>query len=127
MGSGPSASKRRTPAAEEHRGHAHLDLVDLARVEQLLRHVGAAHRHRPVARNLLGERERVLHTVGHERHLRAPFTVGRSLVGDDEDRRVDGMTVLPAVGDVERAAAADHGARPGHPFVDHDLARVRAA
>ena len=78
-----------------------------------------------VAGGFLSQSEGTFDAVGHERDTRAPFPVRRYLVGDDEDRHVERMLVLPPAGDVERAAAADDGTVFGHPLVHHDLARVR--
>jgi len=111
-------------SAEQHWRDADLDLVELPKPEELLCDARAADPDHAVARGFARELERALHAFRDERDTGAPFTRDRRLVRDDEDRHVDRVATLPAVGDVERPPPADDGARRAHPLVDDDLALV---
>ena len=114
-------------AAEQDRGDADLDLVESPGPQELLDGAGGAHGDILVPRRLQGQVEGAVDAFGHETHLRVPAALRGRVVRDDEVRCVDGVTVGPAPGDVERAASGDAG--PGvlnPPLHDRDAGIGRA-
>ena len=103
-------------AAEQARGDAELDLVEQLGPEQLLRRDGRATETSLSPAASCACSTRPLDAVGDELHLRAPLALGRSLVGDDEDRHVDRVAPAqpPAMSNVRRPLSICAGSPGTH-------------
>ena len=86
-----------------------VQLVDESRGESLPRHVAAHHAHVPAAGGFLGEIDRPLQALGDEDEGQLVRVLGR-VVGDDEERPVEGRRAAPAVRCVVGVAADDYRA-----------------
>ena len=132
-GSSVEALEEARSAAEEHRHHVHLELVEHAGVQALLDHARAAgHVDVLAAGGRARVLERRLEPVGDEGEGGTTLLLDglAGVVGEDEDRSVEGRIVSPpgvrvrvvlprALAAAEHAPAHDDGADPALHLRDH--------
>jgi hypothetical protein len=90
--------EERTAGAEDHRDQVDHHLIDQPERERLAADLTGGHVEVPVARELLGGRNRLLDAVDErERRGVGVFPVRRRLMGDDEDVLAGGRLAVPAL------------------------------